>query len=124
MDLFQGSTPVNLIPFHLDKQSEENAGTPDAAHTLTPAISGRQSHSPQASRKPQGSPSIVDSEVDVNLLAVEMVRTMKEVQIAVPEESEQEDPYDQGRTCSLPLTTDETQVETAVRASTPVPTEG
>ena len=85
MNLVQRSTPRNLIPFHLDKQSEDTTGTTDSASTLIPANS-ESSHPNQACGKPQGSSSSVDSEVDVNLSADEMVKAVIKVQTGAREE--------------------------------------
>ena len=90
MDLFQGSTPQNFIPFRLENILEEDEQTPESISVRT--FDSSASQPPFTTEGgPQATPLSVDSETDVNAFAEAMVQIMEKVQSPIKEESSSAD---------------------------------
>ena len=100
MDSYQGSTPLNFIPFRLEIPSKENASAPTLpqvsspvnAEDLTTLIEGHKrgeagTSEPQPEAKHGGSAGSQDSDTDVTVYADSMVQRMEQTQSPATKDS-------------------------------------
>ena len=100
MDSYQGSTPLNYIPFRLEIPSKENASAPTLpqvsspvnAEDLTTLIEGHKrgeagTSEPQPEAKHGGSAGSQDSDTDVTVYADSMVQRMEQTQSPATKDS-------------------------------------
>ena len=100
MDSYQGSTPLNFIPFRLEIPLKENASTPTLPQVNSPVnaedlptlIEGHKRSEagisePQPETKHSGSAGSQDSDTDVTVYADSMVQRMEQTQSPATEDS-------------------------------------
>ena len=120
MDFFQGSTPLNFIPFRLDNSPKDDEQTPGPSSVETTSGSTSQLLATAIGTEPQESPLSVDSETDVNAFAEAMVQVMEKTQSPIQEESSLLDPKASGQSDNLEMDDNPEEPRGRNRTSTPV----